>query len=106
MSSRSELESRRAVLIARCERQRYEASIAWHGIGRALRPIDAAATLGRRVAARPALAIGVAVVVVLVIRPRHVLRFLVWGASTAVAVQRFASVGRKLSTSLTRTSSR
>ena len=91
MRSRQELAARRAALLARSELQRREASAALDGIARGLWPIDAVDGLARRVVAHPLWVVGIAVALVVVVRPGRLLRVAAWGVSAAVAARRVAS---------------
>jgi hypothetical protein len=68
--------------------------MASEGIQRALWPVDAVAALARRSAAHPALAVGVILAAVFVLRPSRILRFVAWGASAAVTVSRVSNLWR------------
>lgn len=92
MSRRQELAARRAVLVARCERQRRELGIAAEGVTYSLRAVDAAVSVARRAASHPLIVTGVVVAVILVVRPRRLLKLVSWGLPAAVAARRMSAM--------------
>lgn len=88
MSRRQELAARRAMLVARCERQRWELAIDADSLAQSLRTVDVAVGVVRRVASHPLLVAGAVVAAVIIVRPRRLLQGLTWGLSAAVAARR------------------
>ena len=92
MSRRQELAARRAMLVARCETQRWELAIGADGLAESLHTVDAAAGIARRVASHPLLVAGAVVAAVIIARPRRLLQGLTWGLSAAVAARRASAL--------------
>ena len=66
MSRRQELAARRAMLVARCETQRWELAIGADGLAESLHTVDAAVGIARRVASHPLLVAGAVVAAVII----------------------------------------
>jgi hypothetical protein len=92
MSRRQALAAKRAVLTARCERQRVELGIATDGVVHSLRVVDAAVSVTRRAASHPLILTGIAIVAIVIIRPRRLLNLLTWGFPAAVAARRMSAL--------------
>lgn len=92
MNSRRELAHKRALLVARSERQRTELAFSADDVTHSLRHVDAAVNVARRAASHPLLLAGVIVAVVVVLRPRRLLQGLTWGLSAAVAARRASAL--------------
>jgi uncharacterized membrane protein (UPF0136 family) len=92
MSRRQELAARRAMLVARCETQRWELAIGADDLAQSLRTVDAAVGVARRVASHPLLVAGAVVAAVVIFRPRRLLQGLTWGLSAAVAARRASAL--------------
>lgn len=92
MSRRQELAAKRAMLVARCERQRSELSLSAEGVTHSLRRVDVAVNAARRAASHPLLLAGVIIAVVAIIRPRRLVQGLTWGLSAAVAARRASAL--------------
>jgi uncharacterized membrane protein (UPF0136 family) len=82
------------MLMARSELQRRDLATSTDDIAHSLRKVDAVVSVARRAATHPLLLAGVVAAVVVIIRPRRLLRGLTWGLSAAVAVQRAAALLR------------
>jgi hypothetical protein len=91
MKRRNELAARRAMLIARSQRQREQVAIAGDSFAGALWPLDAAEAVIRRAAAHPYWLTGAVVALVIVVRPGRLLRAVAWSASAALTLRRIAS---------------
>ena len=92
MSRRQELAAKRAVLVARCERQRRELGLATEGVTHSLRAVDAAVSVTRRAASHPLILTGAVVALIVIVRPRRLLNFLTWGFPAAVAARRMSAL--------------
>jgi len=91
MSRRQELAAKRALLVARSERQRRELALSAGDVAYSLRRVDAAVGVARRAASHPLLLAGAVIVAVVIVRPRRWLQGLSWGLSAAVAARRAAT---------------
>jgi uncharacterized membrane protein (UPF0136 family) len=87
MNTRRELAARRAMLVARCERQRRELAVGADGLAQSLHTVDTAVGLARRVTSHPLLLAGAVVAAVVIVRPRRLLQGISWGLSAAVAAR-------------------
>ncbi len=94
MKSRRELADKRALLVARCERQRSDLAYSADGVTHSLRHVDAAVGVARRAATHPLLLASAVAAVVVVIRPRRLLQGLTWGLSVAAVAQRASAMLR------------
>jgi uncharacterized membrane protein (UPF0136 family) len=92
MNTRRELAARRAMLVARCERQRWELAVGADGLAQSLRTVDAAVGVARRVTSHPLLLAGAVVAAVIIVRPRRLLQGISWGLSAAVAARRASAL--------------
>ena len=92
MNSRRELADKRALLVARCERQRSDLVYSADDVTHSLRHVDAAVSIARRAASHPLLLAGVIIAIVAVLRPRRLLQGLTWGLSAAVAARRASAM--------------
>ena len=94
MSRRQELAARRAMLVARCETQRWDLAIGADDLAQSLRTVDAAVGVVRRVASHPLLVAGSVIAAIAIVRPRRLLQGLTWGLSAAVAARRASALFR------------
>lgn len=92
MTRREELAARRAMLVARCERQRWDLAIGTDGLAQSLHTVDAAVGVARRVAAHPLLVGAAVVAAIVILRPRRLLQGLTWGLSAAMAARRASAL--------------
>jgi hypothetical protein len=99
MSRRRHLAARRASLVARCERQRWELANSAEDVAYSLRRVDAAVNVARRAASRPLLLAGVIVAVVAIVRPRRLLQGLTFGLTAVMAMRRASALLGSISAS-------
>lgn len=84
------------MLVARCEAQRRDLDVASANVAGSLWAADAAVLLTRRAASHPLILTGAVVAVIVVFRPRRILRFLAWGFSGFLAMRRASGMVREM----------